>query len=428
MLQSLITKLLQQKARRFLKTHKPMVVAVTGSMGKTSSREAIACVLASARKTRTASENYNNEIGMPLAVLGLKSPGRSVLGWVKALMASGGPVPEILVLEYGADKPGDVAALCELAPPTIGVFTGVSPVHVANYPSLEALVAEKLQLIKRLAADGFAVVNGDDAQALAAGGSSKAPVATYGFGATAQIRAIDLVFDARADFSFEPGETFCVTRFVAQTPHGPVEVRLRNAVGRGQVMAALAAVAVGLHFKLTPEAITRALEQYQAPVGRLKPIAGVKGSLILDDSYNASPAAMMAALDALFSFEITESSRRIAVLGDMAELGSLSEQEHRAVGLHAASGALDLLVCVGEKARDIGRAAKEAGLLSERIVDLPNSVEAGRWLDQEIRKGDIVLVKGSQSMRMEKAVKDIMAEPLHAAKLLVRQYGKWLES
>jgi UDP-N-acetylmuramoyl-tripeptide--D-alanyl-D-alanine ligase len=148
--------------------------------------------------------------------------------------------------------------------------------------------------------------------------------------------------------------------------------------------------------------------------------------LIIDSSYNAAPASMMAGLEVLQAFSPVEGAKRVAALGQMAELGPYSEQEHRMIGMYAAEVGVDLLITVGEPSRDIRRGAIEAGIPEEQTQHFDSSVDAGRWLDREINKGDIILVKGSQSVRMEKVVKDLMAEPLRAGDLLVRQSKKWM--
>jgi UDP-N-acetylmuramoyl-tripeptide--D-alanyl-D-alanine ligase len=160
----------------------------------------------------------------------------------------------------------------------------------------------------------------------------------------------------------------------------------------------------------------------------MNPIPGIKGSLILDASYNAAPASMGAALDVLASFTPQEGTRRIAVLGHMAELGQHSEQEHRLIGLKVGEVGVDLLLTVGELAGHIRQGAMEAGILEDHTQHVDSPEEAGRWLDREIRKGDIVLIKGSQSARTEKIVKDVMAQPLQAKDLLVRQEEIWLNT
>lgn len=424
-MRKLFEKLIQFKAKQAIRKFKPRVVVITGSVGKTSTKNAIAAVLKTKFDVRVAEENYNNEFGAPFAVLGVKSPGKSVWGWLKVFFKCEKHLPRVLVLEFGADKPGDISILCELFPPEVGVVTAITPVHVENYGSdMEKLVAEKRKLVESLSAGGLAVLNNDDERVRAFALASKAPVITFGF-ISADVQGSGAVIETRDDFSFEPGETFASSKFAVRSKNNSGEIVLKNALGPGQALAALAAVAVGEHFGLTFEEMSPALALLEPIAGRLRPLPGIKGSLIIDDSYNAAPASVSVALKVLAAFEPRENRRRVAVLGDMGELGTFSEAEHRNVGLQAASIA-DLLACVGEKARDIANGAREAGMEVERIREFANSVEAGRFMDSEVRQGDIILVKGSQSMRMEKVVRDIMAEPSRAAELLVRQYGKWL--
>jgi len=422
-----IQKLVQVKARRVVKKFKPRIVAITGSVGKTSTKNAIAAVLKTKFDVRVAEGNYNNEFGVPFAILGVESPGRSILGWLKILLKSEKHFPQVLVLEFGADKPGDILALCELVVPEVGAVTAITPVHVENYGSdIEKLAAEKRKLIESLPANGLAVLNADDELVRGFASASKAPVVTYGFN-SGDVRGSEQILETLEDFSFEPRETFATTKFNLVFKMDSIGVELKNALGRGQVLAALSAFAVGDYFGVSSEEIIKALSNLEPIAGRLRPLAGIKGSLIIDDSYNAAPASVSVALKVLSAFEPRENRRRIAVLGDMGELGTYSEAEHRNIGLQAATVA-DLLFCVGEKSRDLAAGAREAGMDPEKIREFSSSVEAGRHLDTEIKQGDIVLIKGSQSMRMEKVVKDVMAEPLRAGELLVRQYGKWLES
>ncbi|MFH1089887.1 MAG: UDP-N-acetylmuramoyl-tripeptide--D-alanyl-D-alanine ligase [Candidatus Uhrbacteria bacterium] len=420
-----IQTLIQQKAKHAVFKYKPRVVAITGSVGKTSTKNAIAAVLKTKFDVRVAEENYNNEFGVPLAILGEKSPGRSILGWLKILLKHEKHFPQVLVLEFGADHPGDIAALCQLAQPEVGVITTITPVHIENYGSdLEKLVAEKRVLVESLLANGLAVLNGDDERVRAFALASKALVVTYGFN-SCDVQGSDYLIGTRDDFSFDPGEVFATANFSVRSAKSSAQVVLNNALGKGLVYSSLAAIAVGEHFGLTCEAMLPALARLEPDDGRLRPLPGIKGSLIIDDSYNAAPASVSLALKVLSVFEPRENRRRIAVLGDMGELGTLSEAEHRNIGLQAANVA-DLLVCVGEKARGIAAGAREAGMEPTHILEMSNAEDAGRHMDTEVKQGDIILIKGSQSMRMEKVVKDLMAEPLRAGELLVRQYGKWL--
>lgn len=429
----LLQSMLARLAKEVVAKYKPTVVAVTGSVGKTSTRNAIVAVLSEKFRVRTTIENYNNEFGVPLTIFGEVSPGRSPVGWMnvlwraRQLLDKTDPAyPNMLVLEYGVDHPGDMKALCEIAKPDVAVLTAISPVHVENFGSLEALQKEKGMLLELVKPEGRSIVNEDDARVTELAGRSKAPVRTYGFAATADIRGEDYRLNTRTDFSFEPGELFGEGQFEVVIDEAREPVVLPDLLGMSQASAALAAIAVGLHFGLSLPNAARAVEKTEPYAGRMRPIPGIKGSLLLDDTYNAAPASMAAALKVLASFSPVAPARRIAALGHMAELGPYNEAEHRELGKKAADVA-DLLVTVGEISRDTRRGALEVGMPEEKTQHFNTPEEAGRWLDAQVKKGDIVLVKGSQSARMEKVVKDLMAQPDRASELLVRQKGKWLK-
>lgn len=431
-MRKLIQTLLIRKAKRLIKKHQPMVIGVTGSVGKTSTRDAIAALLATTFDVAKNFENYNNEFGLPLTILQEKSPGRSVRGWLDVLLYhSQRPLqtfPNLFVLEYGVDRPGDMQMLCAIAKPRMAFLTGLSPVHVENFSSFDALIDEKTQLLDSVGKDGIVFLNADDPLVMASRSRVTARVVTYGFFENADVRALHVSVKTREDFSFEPGEHFCETRVDVQLPdHDGFEFILKNTLGRAAIRAVLAGMAVAKQLGVSNDHIIKQIAEIPKQPGRMNPIAGIKGSLIIDSSYNAAPASMQEALDVLRFFSPAEEARRIAVLGNMAELGSHTEQEHRAIGKRATEIPVDLLVTVGELARDIARGATNAGFDQTHMQHFHTSIEAGRYLDAQVKKGDIVLVKGSQSMRMEKAVKDIMAEPLRAKELLVRQYGNWLD-
>jgi UDP-N-acetylmuramoyl-tripeptide--D-alanyl-D-alanine ligase len=428
-----LQQMLAEKARRIVEKYKPTVVAITGSVGKTSTRNAIAAVLADSYRVRTNFANYNNEFGIPFTIIGVESPGRSVIGWLKLFLKAKrllggreGEYPNMLVLEYGVDRPGDMAALCEIAKPDVAVLTAISPVHAENFGSLEKLMEEKGMIFQFVKQGGRAIANADDQAVMKMARVAAAPLTTYGFSATADVRGEDYRMETRQDFSFDPGEVFSEIHFTAHAGDNTTSITLDNLIGESQALAALAAIAVAKHFGVRLDEAAARLKQFKPQEGRMRPIPGIKGSLILDDSYNAAPASVRAALKVLSQFSPSEGDRRIAALGKMAELGSYSEQEHFAIGQEAFKAGVLLLVTVGEPARDIRRGAIAAGMPEERTAHFETSQEAGRFLDFHVKKGDIVLVKGSQSARMEHVVKDLMAEPQRSAELLVRQYGKWL--
>lgn len=424
-MKKLIQHAITNKAKKLLAVHKPLIIAVTGSVGKTSVRNAIASVLSAKFSVGTTIKNYNNEFGVPLTILGAESPGKSIFGWLKVLFSSPKEMPEMFVLEYGIDHPGDMKHLCDIATPDIAVMTRISHVHAEHFRSIEELAEEKAVLLEH--AKQLVILNGDDPRVLGLEGHAHAPILTYGFTSSTNVHASDYTLETREDFSFEPGEHFSTIRAKVTAQDGDqLDLELQNMLGTHSVSALLPAIAIAKHLGLTREQILEKLPQTQFEPGRMNPIPGIKGSLIIDSSYNAAPASMTAALDVLGEFHPREDARRIAVLGHMAELGPYAQQEHRMIGLKVGEIGVDVLLTVGELARDIRRGAIEAGISEDHTQHFDSPVEAGRWLDGEIHKGDIVLVKGSQSARTEKIVKDVMAEPLRAQELLVRQSPSWL--
>lgn len=423
----LVIFILTWSAKRVLAKHQPTIVAVTGSVGKTSTKEAIAIVLSTQFAVRTAKKNLNTEVGVPLTVLDLPQP-TTALGWVRACLqalvlawGSNQSFPTHLVLEFGADRPGDIKHLVDIAPPTVAVVTPLTFVHVANYPSFERLKEEKSEIIKRLPEHGLAVLCADDEQVTAMRSLTSATVVTYGLAVGAEVAVED--YGLQTDD--QPGITFALHDRRVEGVALPVH--LLGVFGTHQAIVCAAALSVAKHFAIDSAKAIHALQaSYVSPPGRLKLLAGIKGATLLDDSYNAAPKSMVAALEVLKAFCPTEGARRIAVLGEMAELGSHTEEQHRQLGWKSAEAGVDLLVLCGEKSRDTARGALEAGMRDEQIVLTKNSVDAGRYLDREIKTGDVVLIKGSQSSRMEKTVFDLLADPQQASELLVRQGPEWL--
>ncbi len=434
-MKSLVVAVLTWAAKRVLLLNKPVVIAVTGSVGKTSTKDAITAVLSVRYAVRAGSKNLNTEIGVPLSILGMQNPSRNFYRWGQVLANAVGMAirrdqqfPTHLVLEFGADRPGDITHLMKLAQPSVGVVTAISHVHVENFPSFEALVAEKTELVKHLPADGLAVLNADDELVTQMASAGEAAVVTYGFGPDAEIDGQGYQLQTREDDHFEAGETLACASFTVHDRRMDerADVVLKDTIGIHQAYNCLAAIAVGKRFGISlPEAARALSEQYVSPSGRLKPLRGIKGALLLDDSYNAAPTSTKSALDVLAQFHPVEAARRIACLGTHAELGSFSEEMHRQIGWKAAEVGVDLLVCVGEPARDIARGAEEAGMKKEQVLTFDTTDEAGAYLDKEIATGDIVLIKGSQSARMERVTKNVLADPLRASELLVRQEPEW---
>lgn len=413
--------ILRLEAKLVLTRFKPLVIGITGTVGKTSAKEAVYAVLAPRFKARKSEKSYNSEIGLPLTVLGLENAGNSFFGWLKNLILGfyaalfSFDYPKILILEYGLDRPGDIKNLVKLARPNIGIFTASSdvPVHVEFFENPEKIIQEKGELIKSLPRGGFAVLNYDDAAVLNFQNQTKAKVLTYGFNDGADIKASEykLIFNRESP----EGVAFKVDYRGASMP-----VRIWEGFGRPQVYSSLAGIAAGIAMGLNVVEITNALGNYKPPAGRLKLIKGIKDSWIIDDSYNSSPIAVYEALSLLNDLPF---KRKIAVLGDMLELGSYAERVHREAG-ERASKIANIIFTFGRNAKFIAESAKNKGFDPDRLFSYLNQEELIKELIRRIQAGDLILVKGSQGMRMEKIVKAIMANPEKAKDLLVRQDWK----
>lgn len=416
-----LQQLLAFLARAVLARYRPKIVAVAGSVGKTSTTRAVTAVLARAFPTRGSSKNHNNEIGVPLTILGeTASGGRSPFAWIgilwRGFRLAFGPArayPEVLVLEMATDKPGDLAYLTAIAPPDVAVLTAISEEHTEFLGDLEGVAAEEGTIVRAVAGQGAAVLNADDLRVAPMGEGLGDRAVTYGFGPSARIRA------ERVSVESALGTVF--TRFDLVIDGVPHPANLPEAIGDGNVYAALAAAGVAVAFGLDPAAIPYGLAEYQPPPGRLRVLPGVKGTVIVDDTYNSSPRAAELALRTFRGLPAEGGARRIVALGDMFELGALTEASHRRIGEAAAASGLDLLVGVGAASAGLCRAAIDAGMPEERVFHLHDAAEAGRFLQDRIHPGDLLLVKGSRGMRMERVVKELMAEPERAAELLVGQ-------
>ena len=418
--------LLKITASRVIKRYRPVVVGVTGSVGKTTAKEAIFSVLSRKFWVRKNEENYNNEVGVPLAVLGVKpiSPqnkkGDFLLSLLKsAWLAYGWPeqaYPRLLILELAADRPGDIEYLSKIINPKIGVVTAVGdvPVHVEFYASPEAVAKEKSKLVAALPPDGLAVLNYDDQAVLDMKEKTSAKKITFGFSNSADLWASDTSYFA-AEESLSDGvanQNIGGLSFKINSGSTFVPMRANNLVAIHQIYGILAAAAVGLHFGMNLVDISGAIENIDLPHRRMNLLRGVKNSVVIDDTYNASPLSTHAALDTLRDFTkarqtIGKNGRRIAVLGDMRELGKYEANAHRAIG-NLAAERCDILVTVGGAGKLIADSAGNQ-MPKENIISFDTSEEAKIRVQEIIREGDVVLVKGSRAMKMEKIVEEIAA-------------------
>jgi UDP-N-acetylmuramoyl-tripeptide--D-alanyl-D-alanine ligase len=361
---------LQQAAKVWRSRLPVRVIGITGSVGKSTTKEVTAELLDRRYRTLRNPGNLNNEIGLPLTLLRLTE------------------AHERAVLEMGFYVPGEIRLLCEIARPAVGVVTNIGPVHLERAGTMEAIIAGKAELIEALppAPEGVAILNFDDPNVLPMAGRTSARVFTYGLSAEA-----DLWADQIESLGLEG------VRFVLH--HGGEAFHVRvPMLGQHSVHTALRAAAVALVEGLAWDDILGGLQTSPAQL-RLVVVRGPKGALLLDDTYNAAPASVLAALNLLGELD----GRRIAVLGDMLELGAQEEAGHRMVGARAAEIA-DELIVVGTRAHWMAEEAARAGMPAAHIASLASNQEAVDLLGGQIGSGDVVLIKGSRGMHMDEIV------------------------
>jgi UDP-N-acetylmuramoyl-tripeptide--D-alanyl-D-alanine ligase len=412
---SLITLILESQARRLLKKRKPKIVAVTGSVGKTSTKLAIASVLSQRYKVLAQYGSYNTPIGLPMAIFNMAMPQelRSLSAWFKIFMEREKRLRQaypydVLVLELGADKLGDIAYFKKYVTPDIAVVTAVAPEHMATFGNLDNVAAEelsvthfaKMSLINRDNIDGVFAKLVADGTALS----------TYGTSGIAEYRY-------RID-DYTPGGGY---QGVFVSPeYGEIPAKL-SLVGEHSIRAAVAAGAAGAKMGLTSSQIKAGLEAIRPVHGRMNALRGLKSSTLIDDTYNSSPLAAVAALQTLYLFP---AKQRIAILGSMNELGTYSPEAHKIVGEACDSGLLDWVITIGAEAQTyLAPAAKAKGC---QVRSFTSPYDAGAFAHQVLQRGAVVLAKGSQNgVFAEEALKELLHSTQEES-LLVRQGADWL--
>lgn len=421
---SIIVKILIKEASWLLARHKPTIVAITGSVGKTTTKDAIYAAVKNSVSARKSEKSFNSDIGVPLTVLGLKNGWSNPFLWLKNIVDGAWialfskEYPAVLILEAGIDRPGDMEKLTRWVKPDIVVLTRLPsvPAHVEYFPTPEHVIREKMKLVEALNPDGTFIYNADDTAI-----NAEVPGVlqrSLGFS-----RYLQSDYTGSHDQIVYQNERPVAYQFTVTHAGQPVTVKVDGTAGAQQVYACAAAVAVADVLGVSLETAALELSQQRSPNGRLRIIEGLKSTTILDDTYNSSPTACEQALQTLS--EIKYAKRRIAVLGDMLELGRFSSEEHKRIGELAAKSA-DMLITIGVRSLKIAEGALEMGMPEEHILQYDDSEEAGRELQALLEAGDVVLVKASQGVRAEKVVEEIMAHPERASDLLVRQEEEWI--
>lgn len=386
------------------------IIGITGSSGKTSTKEVFGALIREkyGKDALVAPGNLNNEIGLPLAILGFsQTPSFWQYAAIKVQAFGRALAKEpakAYVLEYGIDHPGDMDFLISVARPTVAVLTNITSVHLEYFKSLQELVKEKTKLAKSVK-DGLVIINGDDKELVGATKNIEQKVLTFGCSRNCDLKLVD--------FALKDGLTEFSVIWEDKTEKYTIK-----ALGEQHIMSAMPVIIYAKVNGYTSEHIKTALLKYIPLPGRGNIIAGKKDSVIINESYNANPLSTQKALEVLGKMK---GSTKVAVLGDMLELGSQSKNEHERI-MRLAKRYADKVIAVGPRMSQAGNARPPARQ-ADKEFDSP--LEAAEYLEQNLEPKSIILVKGSQGARTEKIIEKIMAHPDLREKLLPRQNRTW---
>lgn len=415
MFKTIVRSLMERRVKQYFEKHKPILVVVAGSVGKTSTKTAIATVLAEKFRVRAHDENHNMDISVPPALLGVKFPEEvhSVREWLGVLKAMSLRVKEpkdvdVIVQELGTDKPGDIPYFAKYLRPDIAVVTAVSDEHMMNFGSLDAVAKEELAVAVY---SKLTIINRDDIDARFAPDAQTTNIDTYGLGEHAEYRLVVEVanpLDGRIGKLVTPewGEL-------------PVSAQL---VGDHALKAVAAAACVAAKLGLSSKEVAVGVSKIRPSKGRMNILRGLEGSTIIDDTYNSSPLAVKAALTTLYAIETPQ---RIAILGSMNELGATSAASHETVGKFCDPSKLEWVVTIGDEAKKyLAPGAEKQGC---QVRSFTTPYQAAGFVHSVLREGAVVLVKGSQNgVFAEEAVKELL-HSTEEEEQLVRQSDYWLK-
>ena len=403
-LEKVLQKILKFFAEKTLKKYQPKVVVITGSIGKTSTKEAIYSVLSGKFKTRRSIKNYNNEIGVPLTILNCDSGEKSLWKWIRIFIKAiilnilkDKNYPELLVLEMAADKKGDIKYLMDIIPRKllkVAVLTAITPVHLEFFETVNNIFEEKTTPFSYLGGEELAVINMDNCDVYRVKQKINSKLLTYGLSKDADINITEIKHNNSG------------LEFKINYKDETISSELKDAIADYQLYPLLASIGVGTYFGLKLDEMIGFLKSYKILSKRMQKFEGIKNSIIIDDTYNSSPEALKKAIQALVN--ISFGQRKIIVLGDMLELGNDSETMHKQAGEIISKTDIDFLITFGEKAKYIFEEAIKNNFSEDNAFHFNNKEKIVELLKNEIKKDDVVLVKGSRGMEMEKIVEKII--------------------
>lgn len=423
---NIIRSVITWEARMVVKKYHPKIIAITGSVGKTSTKDAVFTLLSQHKKVRKSEKSYNSEIGLPLTILGLPNAWSDPFLWLENigkglfLLFRKQPYPDILILEIRVRKPGDIKKnILPWLKIDILIVTRFpeKPVHVEFFENVDKLIEEKSSLVKALKKNGLLILNQDDDRVYALHDKSKERAVSFGQDENSTYRILypSYNYENIAGVEIPKGINFRIQHKGHVFP-----VVVSNVLGLHNALQATSAIACASELGVDILESIKNISDYKTPPGRLSLIEGVNNTFIIDDTYNSSPAAAYEALEILKEFK---GGRKIAILGDMLELGKYTEDEHLKLGEKVKEIA-DILITVGPRARAMSPVVKEK-IIEANIFNFDNYKEAILAIEQIILEKDIILVKGSQKMRLEKIVEKIMKDKENKKSLLCRQDKEW---
>jgi UDP-N-acetylmuramoyl-tripeptide--D-alanyl-D-alanine ligase len=423
LIKKIIILILTIESRLVLKRFKPRIIGVAGSVGKTSTKDAIFSALSKSIHIRKNQKSFNSDIGVPLTILGLDNGFNNILIWIKNIFLGftvlfSKKYPKWLVLELGTDHPGDMDKLIKWIKLDFAVFTRLPkvPVHVEYFSSPKEINDEDKKMLKGLKKDGIVVLNADDPLVMEIRNETKNLFITYGIDEAADIRV------ANQNIVYRDSKPFGLN-FKIEHKNNSIPINIDGVLGKQHIYPVAASIAVGVSLEISILDIANSLNEHKPPIGRMNILNGINDSVIIDDTYNSSPVAVAEALNVLH--EIETEGVKVAVLGDMSELGKHTANEHKIVGKMVHDFNIDYLFTIGKRAEFIKEEAILSGMDIEKIFDFDNRDNLIKKLKELIKKGSVVLVKGSQMMRMEKIVKEIIKDKENAKDILVRQEEFW---
>jgi len=426
----IVIKVLHLQSRLVLLRFKPKIIAVVGSVGKTSTKDAIYTALKDSLHIRKNQKSFGSEIGVPLTILGFNNAWNNYFLWgwymIRGIfVVFSFSYPKWLVIEAGIDRPGDMDVLGKILRPDIVVLTRFPdvPAHVEFFSSPEEVNNEDKKILNYIKYNGSIIFNADDSFITkVAKDKSLEVLKIIGYGnsneSVVKFSNEQILYTSSDNNSLPSGMSFKINY-----ENNSIPLSIDGALGVQHIYPISAAIATGLSLGIPILNMVNSLKNHKAPRGRMNIIKGIKESVIIDDTYNSSPEAMNKAIYTLDSLNIK--GKKIAVVGDMLEIGKFTSIEHKKIGQIIAKSSIDYLFTVGARSADTGVGAEEAGMSEENIFKFNNHKDASDKIKEKITTGSVVLVKGSQGSRMEKVVKNIMNNPEDSELILVRQDKEW---